>query len=92
MIPCLWYRITGLYCPGCGLQRAIKAFCHGDLKTAIHMNAFIFTIAPLALIIFAFRPKWFNIIWVRLFIVFIFIAFGILRNIRRYPFSSLAPY
>ena len=26
---CLLYRLTGLYCPGCGATRALSAFLHG---------------------------------------------------------------
>lgn len=28
--PCMFHRITGFYCPGCGGTRAITAFFHGD--------------------------------------------------------------
>ncbi|MEV6837375.1 DUF2752 domain-containing protein [Streptomyces sp. NPDC051133] len=36
---CPLYRITGLYCPGCGGLRSAHAFVHGDLVTALHDNA-----------------------------------------------------
>ncbi|WP_369395086.1 DUF2752 domain-containing protein [Streptomyces sp. CG1] len=36
---CPLYRITGLYCPGCGGLRSAHAFVHGDLLTALHDNA-----------------------------------------------------
>lgn len=29
--PCLFQRITGLYCPGCGGTRAFKALLSGDI-------------------------------------------------------------
>lgn len=29
--PCLFRLVTGLYCPGCGGTRALKAFLRGDL-------------------------------------------------------------
>ena len=28
--PCLFYRVSGLYCPGCGGTRAIRALLEGD--------------------------------------------------------------
>lgn len=30
-IPCLFRILTGLYCPGCGGTRALKALLHGNL-------------------------------------------------------------
>ncbi|WP_229816266.1 DUF2752 domain-containing protein [Streptomyces lucensis] len=36
---CPLYRLTGLYCPGCGGLRGAHALAHGDLLTALHDNA-----------------------------------------------------
>nr|WP_234384430.1 DUF2752 domain-containing protein [Streptomyces sp. MMG1121] len=36
---CPLYRLTGLYCPGCGGLRSAHAFVHGDLLIALHDNA-----------------------------------------------------
>ncbi|MFF4570804.1 DUF2752 domain-containing protein [Streptomyces sp. NPDC001410] len=36
---CPLYRLTGLYCPGCGGLRSAHAFIHGDFLTALHDNA-----------------------------------------------------
>ncbi|MHC3473947.1 DUF2752 domain-containing protein [Streptomyces sp. 7R007] len=36
---CPLYRLTGLYCPGCGGLRSAHAFVHGDLLTALRDNA-----------------------------------------------------
>ncbi|MFF7275908.1 DUF2752 domain-containing protein [Streptomyces griseorubiginosus] len=36
---CPLYRITGLYCPGCGGLRSAHAFIHGDFLTALQDNA-----------------------------------------------------
>ena len=46
-IPCLFYEITGYYCPGCGMSRALYALlqCHW-------YQAFCFN--PLGLILFPF--------------------------------------
>ncbi|MGW2646104.1 DUF2752 domain-containing protein [Streptomyces sp. NPDC001393] len=35
---CPLYRLTGLYCPGCGGLRGAHAFVHGDLLTALRDN------------------------------------------------------
>ncbi|MFJ7127095.1 DUF2752 domain-containing protein [Streptomyces sp. NPDC098101] len=36
---CPLFRLTGLYCPGCGGLRSAHAFAHGDLPTALGANA-----------------------------------------------------
>ncbi|MER8006517.1 DUF2752 domain-containing protein [Streptomyces sp. NPDC094149] len=36
---CPLYRVTGLYCPGCGGLRSAHAFDHGDFVAALHDNA-----------------------------------------------------
>lgn len=36
--PCLFHSITGLFCPGCGITRALHALVHGDLGRAWSMN------------------------------------------------------
>jgi hypothetical protein len=36
---CPLFRLTGLYCPGCGGLRSAYAVAHGDLGTALGANA-----------------------------------------------------
>lgn len=40
-IPCPYYTLTGLWCPGCGLTRAAHHVLRGDLVQALRYNAFI---------------------------------------------------
>ena len=37
-IPCLFYKITGLLCPGCGNSRAAIALLQLDLRKALKWN------------------------------------------------------
>lgn len=37
-IPCLFYEVTGLYCPGCGGTRAVKALLRGDVAVSFHYH------------------------------------------------------
>lgn len=48
---CPVYALTGLQCPGCGAQRALHAFLHGDFATAWHFNALLFLMVPVVAVI-----------------------------------------
>ena len=98
-LPCVFHAITGLYCPGCGMTRALHALVHFDLPRAIHMNAFFILSAPILglLTLRHFRPlpasletlikplanPWPWVVAVPLF--------AVLRNLPWYPFYLLAP-
>ncbi|MBS1731176.1 MAG: DUF2752 domain-containing protein [Bacteroidetes bacterium] len=99
---CPFHALTGLYCPGCGSQRALSALLHGDFMEALHDNLlamislpFLFLSAFYYLVNFFreekmklpfFYTSWF--VWTVLTCV---IIFTILRNIPSMPFSLLAP-
>jgi hypothetical protein len=45
---CFWKRVLGMGCPGCGLTRSWVYLAHGDIWTAVSMNAagpLLFTVA-----------------------------------------------
>lgn len=44
---CLFNRITGLQCVGCGSQRMLHALLHGDIQAAFHANALALVALPL---------------------------------------------
>lgn len=97
-IPCVFHKITGFYCPGCGITRAIFSLLKLDFKSAIMNNLLIFLLSPFMLFYFYIRLKnWFldkkeNSIypnWVWYLFLTITILFGFLRNINE--FSWLAP-
>lgn len=45
--PCPFHAITGLFCPGCGITRALHALVHFDLVRALAMNALVVLSLPL---------------------------------------------
>ncbi len=46
---CPFHRLTGLYCPGCGGQRALHELLHGHFAAALRLNPFaVLVFLPLA--------------------------------------------
>lgn len=41
MPPCMFYKITGYYCPGCGGTRAVYALFQGKFLTSLFYQPFI---------------------------------------------------
>ncbi len=94
---CMFHKLTGLNCPGCGSTRALFALLHGNLPLALKDNAvFIITGAALAA-----RGAWFaakhcgqkragqfispKILWMFLIVAGIF---SVLRNFPAFSFLS----
>ena len=44
---CLFHDLTGWYCPGCGITRALHALVHFDLMRAFAMNSLLVVCLPL---------------------------------------------
>ncbi len=40
-IPCPFYALTGLYCPGCGGQRAVRALLHGEILLSLSYHPLV---------------------------------------------------
>ena len=99
-LPCGFYELTGLYCPGCGSGRAVAATLRGDLWAAFRWNPMLYLLGIPSMavliweyirIVFGVRrmkpvipPQW--LIWT---LVVILIAYWVLRNLPW--FSFLAP-
>jgi hypothetical protein len=97
---CIFYKTTGLLCPGCGTLRAMHQLLHGHVLAAFRFNALI--VSSLPFLAFgctqAVRSKAANkpaLIWIRsnwLWVVLaILIVFGILRNLPGASRYFLAP-
>ncbi|MBF0313384.1 MAG: DUF2752 domain-containing protein [Oligoflexia bacterium] len=39
---CLFHRITGLRCPGCGMTHALVSLSRGDFQSAFYFNPFCY--------------------------------------------------
>lgn len=95
-IDCPIKKITGLYCPGCGITRMLSSILSFNFYQAFRYNPLLFISLPIILflliesIITKKEPLYNKIptkIWVTIIIIFIF--YGILRNIPFFDF--LAP-
>jgi|SRR5699024_4449720 len=56
-IPCVFKKITGLDCPGCGMTRAALAMLDGDFYQAFRFNMLVFVLAPIYLLYLYFEGK-----------------------------------
>ena len=45
-IPCIFYVMSGLYCPGCGITRMCMALLRLDFAGAFRANALIMALLP----------------------------------------------
>ena len=45
-VPCVFHKLTGLECPGCGVTRMILALSRLDLQAAMKANAFLTVTLP----------------------------------------------
>ncbi len=103
---CSFYHFTGLYCPGCGMTRALHNALHGRFGMAFSYNllwpGIVFFIAVSFLMWFYWlitgkNPflTWTRFVklpsWLGWMIVIILFSFWVLRNIPLYPFTLLAP-
>jgi len=96
---CLFHELTGLYCPGCGVQRSFHALLNGHILTAIDYNLLFILFLPLIIyfiLAFALGKKHpsSSFIYKPVFsftVVIVVVSFWVLRNIPVIPFSWLAP-
>ena len=89
-IPCIFYEITGLKCPGCGITRMIVSVARLDLASAFKYNPFLFITGPFILLYLAFleikyvlsgstaMDKWTALVWIELILA---IVYCVMRNI-----------
>lgn len=99
---CWFYRLTGLYCPGCGSGRALTALVRGDLLSAPRYNLVFCLVLPG--LVYYFAGAYIRIVFQRdplplprlsladyHKVMFFMIAYWIVRNLPWFPFCLLAP-
>lgn len=82
ILPCIFNKITGFYCPGCGMTRAVNSAFHLEFKEAMGYNILIFIVPPLLIMHYFLdkRSKKHGKILL-IFIIILVIIYGITRNI-----------
>ena len=98
---CPFFNYTGIYCAGCGSQRAIHQIINGNIITGIRHNyllILVFGVLSYKAGIFILN-KFHNKTYADIFhkplatkiILILVLLFWVLRNIRIVPFTELAP-
>ncbi|MHB1108480.1 MAG: DUF2752 domain-containing protein [Lutibacter sp.] len=98
---CPLYYTTGIYCPGCGSQRATHQLLNFNILGVLQQNV-LYLISLFILgyhfivtgINSIFKKKIYNYVYhpkTPLVILAIIVVFWVLRNIPYYPFNLLAP-
>lgn len=90
-IPCIFYTVTGLYCPGCGVTRMILALLRFDFVKAFYSHPVLFCIAPFLAVCFGAQAvnyvksgKRSLALWQNIIIysaIFLLVAFCIVKNL-----------
>ena len=103
-VQCSLYHVTGLYCPGCGGQRAFHYLLHGEMNKSLRYNALFIMSIPFFLYLYYIMVRVYlkkgkynakGFLFSKNFaIVFllILVVYFILRNIPFSPFTYLIPY
>ena len=91
-IPCTFHELTGLYCAGCGMTRAVSALNRLEFYQAFRYNIFVFIALPFLAIYFLVEGYY----WVlnrknRFEPVFHVLAFFILISLVMYGFLRNVP-
>lgn len=97
---CLFYKLSGLYCPGCGITRSTYSILHLQILHAFDLN-------PLAVLIMPVIGFDLTLWWAKQFreinyrsllgripvkyVLSLFLLYWIFRNLPYYPFSLMAP-
>ena len=87
---CVFFSITGLQCPGCGITRASHHLLHGRFEEAFRMNPMLFVLIALTIVSLpAFLrggyPAYLTKPWFAWSAFIVLTSFWIVRNTPLYP-------
>lgn len=55
---CGFYAVTGFYCPGCGMTRAMHSVLHGNIVRAIQYNLVLVLALPVLMYLYMWWMTW----------------------------------
>ena len=102
--PCMFYKLTGFYCPGCGTLRAIYNIIHLNFSNAFFYNPLSVSVMIAFIIYFLFhhisKATGINLIYEiktlspfeGYILLAVIVLYWIARNIHCYPLIYLAPH
>lgn len=99
---CPTWALFHLYCAGCGTLRAVHDLLHGDLAGALAMNSVMVLALPFLLhglwaTMAQHRtgralPHWMTSGRAGQALIWVLVAYTVMRNLPWYPFTLLAPH
>lgn len=100
---CVFHRLTGWHCAGCGMTRALRELTRGHWLAALRLNPLLVAMLPVVAVGLgldllgwvrgpqrrtpALRPA----PWMIKALIVLVFAFWVLRNLPWWPFTLLAP-
>ena len=97
--PCMFHALTGYWCIGCGMTRALHALAHGEVLRAFSMNPLAMTMLAISPLLLGWKLGW-RPAWLRplvavvaepKFWLVLLPLYWIARNLPWFPFTLLAP-
>ena len=101
---CIFYKLTGLFCPGCGAQRSIHSLLTGNIIAAVHANILLIFCLPFLMVYYAIQTINFirphtnikinivNWVWFIYLCALVVVYYWIARNVPFLEAKFLAPH
>ena len=101
---CPFYKLTGLFCPGCGAQRSIHSLLTGNIIAAVHANILLVFCLPFLVVYYAIQTINFirphtnieigivNQVWFIYLCALVVVCYWIARNVPVLEAGFLAPH
>lgn len=96
-LPCIFHKITGFYCPGCGVTRMLISIFKLEFYQAFRYNVYLFILLIITIVYQIIKLITYKLLtkkirlnnYIYILLLMTTIAFGILRNLPN--FSYLIP-